>query len=107
MSTIGEQLGVRTVLAIGGSRVDDNREAIKRGVHVVIGTTGRIIDLCQRGILNTQYVKSIIIDEADEMLSEGFKAQVQTLFGFLSQECQVDSFPQLFHPKLLNSPKHS
>jgi len=105
MSSIGEQLGVRTVLAIGGSRVDDNREAIKRGVHVVIGTTGRIIDLCQRGILNTQYVKSIIIDEADEMLSEGFKAQVQTLFGFLSQECQVGLFSATLPPEIIELTK--
>jgi translation initiation factor 4A len=105
LTTIGEPLGVKTVLAIGGSKVDENREVIKRGVHVVIGTTGRIIDLCQRGILNTQYVKSIIIDEADEMLSEGFKAQVQTLFGFLSQDCQVGLFSATLSPEVIELTK--
>lgn len=105
ISQIGNFMGIRTLLAIGGSKIDDNREALRRGVHIVIGTTGRIIDLCQRGVLSTQNVKSIIIDEADEMLSDGFKAQVQTLFSFLKQDCQVGLFSATLPPEIIDLTK--
>jgi len=49
---------------------------LKKGVHVVVGTPGRVQDMMKKGFLKTDYLKIFILDEADEMLSRGFKTQV-------------------------------
>jgi translation initiation factor 4A len=49
---------------------------LKGGVHVVIGTPGRIYDMMKKGFFKTDYLRLFVMDEADEMLSRGFKAQI-------------------------------
>lgn len=67
-------------------------EAFKEGVHVVTGTPGRVLDLASRGILDTSAVKTLILDEADEMLSLGFKDQIYDIFQLLPAKMQVGLF---------------
>ena len=50
----------------------DSINLIKNGVHVVVGTPGRVFDFLKRGILKTDYLKLFVMDEADEMLEVGF-----------------------------------
>jgi translation initiation factor 4A len=49
---------------------------LKSGVHVIVGTPGRVQDMMKKGFLKTDYLRMFILDEADEMLSRGFKEQI-------------------------------
>ena len=59
------------------------------GVHAVSGTPGRLKDVMEKGALRTKSVRVLVIDEADEMLGEGFKEQVYHVYRFLPAEAQV------------------
>lgn len=59
---------------VGGTKVRDDVAALKSGVHVVVGTPGRVHDMMKKGILKTDYFRIFVLDEADEMLSKGFKS---------------------------------
>ena len=63
---------IQVELLTGGTRVRDNKEQLKQGCHVVVGTPGRIKDLIERGALHISCLKMFILDEADEMLGLGF-----------------------------------
>ena len=65
---------------------------LQDGVHVVVGTPGRILEIISRGGLNLDNLKTIILDEADEMLSRGFKDQIYDVFKFLPEKVQVCLF---------------
>lgn len=54
----------------------DEIRILKQGVHVVVGTPGRVFDMMKKGFLKADYLKVFILDEADEMLSRGFKSQI-------------------------------
>lgn len=86
---LGTALGVSCHPCIGGTRVVDDREAIAKGVHVIVGTPGRVHDIIERHILKTNHIKMFILDEADEMLSRGFKGQIYDIFQLLPREIQV------------------
>lgn len=79
----GAFLGATCHACIGGTRVDDDRAALKSGVHIVVGTPGRVLDVISRGDLNTSQIKMFILDEADEMLSRGFQEQIHSIYTFL------------------------
>lgn len=70
---------------IGGKRL--NLDEIKTS-NVIVGTPGRIFDLLQKGIINTEYIKLFVIDEADVMLQKGFREQVSTIIQYLKEDCQ-------------------
>jgi len=53
--------------------VADDRKKLQSGVHVVVGTPGRVFDMIQKGYLKTDHLKIFVLDEADEMLGRGFK----------------------------------
>lgn len=100
------------VLAIyGGQSIDRQMIQLKRGVHVVVGTPGRVIDLLERGSLKLDQVKWFVLDEADEMLSMGFIDDVIKILSQAPQERQTALFSatmplsirQLVN-KFLNSP---
>jgi translation initiation factor 4A len=106
ITQIGEMDNIRTMLAIGGTQLSENISSLKGGAQIVIGTTGRIIDLCQRGYLQMTDVHTLVIDEADEMLAEGFKEQVRVLFGFLSDKCQIALFSATMDPEVVELTQH-
>src|SRR5690606_22464133 len=72
---------VRTVQIYGGRAYEPQIETINRGVEVVVGTPGRMIDLLQQGHLDLSYVKCVVLDEADEMLDLGFLPDVEKLLA--------------------------
>merc|ERR1712137_334060 len=98
---LGDYLGIRCHLCIGGTRVSADVEALKRGVHVVVGTPGRILHLLECGALRTDTLKTFIMDEADEMLSMGFKDQIYDIFVTLPQTIQVCLFSATMPPEAL------
>lgn len=64
---------VKTHVCVGGAPVKEDVRVLKQGVHIVVGTPGRIHDMMKRGFLKTEYLKLFILDEADDLLSRGFK----------------------------------
>jgi len=79
-------------ICVGGTNVRDDISAIRRGVHFVVGTPGRINDLINRNVLETGLLKLFALDEADEMLSRGFKDQIYDAFQFVPSNIQVCLF---------------
>ena len=75
-SMLGDYMGVRTVSLIGGTAVGDSIRALERGVDVAIGTPGRMFDMVTKRKLRVDGVHTFCVDEADEMLSQGFSEQV-------------------------------
>jgi|TARA_B110001450_G_C17625915_1_gene483148 translation initiation factor 4A len=74
--SIGEYHKVKIHACVGGTSVREDIKILKSGVHVVIGTPGRIYDMMKKGFFKTEYLRLFVMDEADEMLSRGFKAQI-------------------------------
>ena len=68
----------------GGSPIDKQIYALKRPTHIVVATPGRLIDLVKRKAVDLSHVKTVILDEADEMLSMGFKKELDQILSFLS-----------------------
>jgi len=90
MRELGTPLGVRVISLIGGTNVrDDERQLREGGVQVIVGTPGRVVHLLTNNDLKTDRVKMFVIDEADEMLSEGFLPGVHTIFESLPKNVQV------------------
>ena len=77
---------------IGGTSVRDDVKILRNGVHVVVGTPGRVHDMINRGILDTRAVRTFALDEADEMLSVGFKDQIYEIFRHMPENVQVALF---------------
>ena len=84
--SIGEYTGVKVHACCGGTAVRDDIRKLKDGVHVVIGTPNRVKEMTKKGFLKSDFLKLFILDEADEMLSRGFKDQIQDIFKFLPEE---------------------
>jgi translation initiation factor 4A len=93
--------GIRTQLLIGGSSTDDDiQNLLKNTPHIVIGCPGRIHDMIRRRKLNTSNLQLLVLDEADEMLSSGFKEQIYNIFQFLPSEIQVALFSATLPPEV-------
>jgi len=69
-------MGVKVHACVGGTVVREDIKTLKQGVHVVVGTPGRVFDMMKKGFLKTDYLRVFVLDEADEMLSRGFKTQI-------------------------------
>lgn len=80
----GKGLSARILDIYGGVGFDSQVDALKRGVEVVVGTPGRLIDLTNRGVLDLSHVNTVVLDEADEMLDLGFLPDVETLLSKVS-----------------------
>ena len=86
-----EGLKVQTIF--GGTSVDEGNGFSNRSVpHIICGCPGRVYDMMRRDRINGKTIKLIILDEADEMLSSGFKDQVYNIFQYLSSDVQVGLF---------------
>lgn len=86
---LGDYLDVKCHACIGGTNVRDDMRRLEQGVHVVVGTPGRVYDMITRGALSTHAIKIFVLDEADEMLSRGFKDQIYDVFRTLNEAVQV------------------
>src|SRR6056300_954901 len=104
--TIGEFMQVKVHACVGGTLVKDDIRILKSGIHVVVGTPGRIHDMMKRGFMKTDYLKLFILDEADEMLSRGFKTQIQDIFKYLPGDIQIALFSATLPPDILKLTPH-
>ncbi len=82
-----------SVLAVGGTSLDGCIQEIHtKHPQVVVGCSGRIYDLLRRNVLVPDKIKLIIVDEADEMMSDGFKEQIYNIFQYMPTNVQVGLF---------------
>lgn len=90
MGTFVENLSCAVV--IGGRAIDQDVKELENGPQIVVGTPGRVHDLIRRRKINTKTIKMMVLDEADEMLSSGFKEQIYNIFQFLGSTVQIALF---------------
>ena len=84
---------MRTQLLIGGTSTEEDIQLLEQQPpHIVIGCTGRVQDMLRRKRLKIEHLKIIVVDEADEMFSYGFKEQIYNIFQYLPNEVQVALF---------------
>jgi len=86
---LGDYMNAKCHACIGGTNVKDDMRNLEKGMHVVVGTPGRVYDMIQRRALRTESIKMFVLDEADEMLSRGFKEQIHDVFKMLPETTQV------------------
>ncbi|KZS15791.1 Eukaryotic initiation factor 4A [Daphnia magna] len=86
---LGDYMDAQCHACIGGTNVREDLRKLSQGVHVVVGTPGRVFDMINRRALKTSCIKVFVLDEADEMLSRGFKDQIYDVFKNLPAEVQV------------------
>ncbi|KAJ4775494.1 eukaryotic initiation factor 4A-III [Rhynchospora pubera] len=87
--TIGDFINVQAHSCIGGKSLGKDIRKLEYGVHVVSGTPGRVCDKIKRRALRTRAIKLLVLDEADEMLSRGFKDQIYDVYRYLPPDLQV------------------
>jgi translation initiation factor 4A len=80
-SALGDAMKIKTYAAMGKTPVREDVKALDRGVQFLVGTPGRIFDLMNRKAFGTEHIKVIIVDEADQMLEDRFREQLQCILG--------------------------
>nr|POE69670.1 eukaryotic initiation factor 4a-9 [Quercus suber] len=101
MRALGDYLNVKVHACVGGTSVREDQRILQAGVHVVVGTPGRVFDMLRRQSLRPDYIKMFVLDEADEMLSRGFKDQIYDIFQLLPAKVQVGVFSATMPPEAL------
>jgi superfamily II DNA/RNA helicase len=81
LKTASSLMNIRILTVYGGRAYEPQVEALKKGIEVVVGTPGRLLDLAQQGLLKLGHVRSLVLDEADEMLDLGFLPDVEKLMS--------------------------
>merc|ERR1712224_1130458 len=92
MIALGDFMSVRIHACVGGTALRDDIRTLQNGVHVVVGTPGRVYDMINRRALRLADTKLFALGEADEMLSRGFKDQIYDVFKFLPEQVRVALF---------------
>ena len=89
---LGDYMHITSIACVGGTSIRDDMGKLRDGVQIVVGTPGRVFDMIKRSVLRTDTIKIFCLDEADEMLSQGFKDQTYEVFQSLPQDTQVVLF---------------
>ena len=78
--------GIRVTAVYGGTSIVNQINTLKRGVHIIVATPGRLIDLMKRGVAKLDDVHNVVLDEADEMLNMGFKEDMDEILSGVPEE---------------------
>ncbi len=92
ISSFGAQMKVRVLTVYGGQAYGPQIYGLRRGADIVVGTPGRIVDLIQKSILDISHVRSVVLDEADEMLSMGFIEDIELILAQTPSDRQTALF---------------
>jgi len=103
VTSLGSMMnGLRVKTLIGGTSIQDDNQDIKSNPpHIIVGCAGRVYDMFRRHYLSGNDVKIMVLDEADEMLSQGFKTQIYNIFQFFNENIQVAIFSATFTDEVL------
>lgn len=86
---LGDYMNIQCHCCIGGTNIGDDIRKLDYGQHIICGTPGRIYDMVRRRNLRTRSIKTLILDEADEMLNKGFHEQIYDIYRYLPPSTQV------------------
>ena len=93
VDSLSSYMKINSHLLIGGIYIKNDLDTLSNtNMHIIIGTPGRVLDMMKRDVLNISNLKSFILDEADEMLSFGFKEQVYDILQFIPKQAQIGVF---------------
>ncbi|NKQ57495.1 DEAD/DEAH box helicase [Amycolatopsis sp. K13G38] len=92
LTDAGKHLGIRTLAIYGGRPYEQQIDALRKGVDLVIGTPGRLLDLAEQRHLVLGKVRALVLDEADEMLDLGFLPDIERILGMVPDERQTMLF---------------
>lgn len=93
--------GVRTSAVYGGASMEKQIHELKRGANIVVGTPGRVMDHIRRRTLKLGNVRTVILDEADEMLNMGFREDIEEILTNVPEERQTVLFSATMPPEIL------
>lgn len=93
---------VRTAAVYGGASMEKQIHELKRGVNIVVGTPGRVMDHIRRRTLKLDFLRTIILDEADEMLNMGFREDIETILAEVPEERQTVLFSATMPPEIMS-----
>lgn len=94
--TLGKYLGINVMVTTGGTGLKDDIIRLNEAVHVMVGTPGRIADLARKEVLDLKECTTVVMDEADKLLSPEFTPTIEELLNFLAKERQVMLFSATF-----------
>ena len=103
--SIGKCLKISTAVCIGGTNISDNISSLEKKPHFIIGTPGRIMDMIERNVLDTSSLKILTLDEADELLSKGFKEQIRNIVRHLPTNIHINLFSATFPQEVVDLSK--
>lgn len=86
---LGEYMNVQVHACVGGHNLGVDLAKLDYGQHVISGTPGRVFDMIRRRALRTRHIKILVLDEADEMLREGFQEQIYDIYRYLASGTQI------------------
>jgi translation initiation factor 4A len=99
-----KKLVVKTL--VGGTSINEDTNSLKTNTpHIVVGTPGRVYDMIRRNFLTTDKIRVFVLDEADDMLSSGFKDQIYNIFQYLPNNVQVALFSATIPPEIMELTK--
>lgn len=97
--------GIKTIAIYGGEAIERQILALKKGVQIVVGTPGRVMDHMRRKTLKLKDVKMVVLDEADEMLNMGFEEDINTILAEVPEERQTVLFSATMNQRILGVAK--
>ena len=100
IATYGKQLGARVLAVYGGTPIGKQLRELERGVDVVVATPGRALDHIGRGTLPLDGLRTVVLDEADEMLDMGFAEDIEEILGAAPSERQTVLFSATMPPRI-------
>ena len=105
MFKYGRELGVKVVPVFGGQPIQRQLQALDRGVHVVVATPGRALDHIGRGSLGLDAIRTVILDEADEMLDMGFTDDIESILESTPEDRQTVLFSATMPKRIISIAK--
>ena len=91
---------MRVLPVYGGSSIESQIRALKRGVHIIVATPGRLLDLMERGKVSLNTIQNVVMDEADEMLDMGFTDSINAILAQVPQERNTLLFSATMSPEI-------
>jgi translation initiation factor 4A len=101
VTELSSYTNIKVCKVVGGTRVNESISELNKIPHLIVGTPGRILDMISKKYIFTSNLKSFVIDEADETLSQGFREIIYNIFGYLPKQMQVCLFSATFPTELL------
>jgi len=98
---LGDYMNIQCHACIGGTSIRDDIDRLRQGTHLIVGTPGRVYDMIGKRHLRVDDIRTFVLDEADEMLSCGFKDQIYNIFKTLPPNVQVCLFSATMAPDIL------